>query len=111
MIVLLKVLLSNITVLGNQGNAINKEEDHPDDTKKTEDGLPSQNLNLSKHLAGTTNEHRPEGDVAGHSLEELNAIRTREVTSKAIQGFLLMLLKWFRLSRMPILLPSRTILI
>ena len=100
LIVLLKVLLSNITVLGNQANAVKEEiVSDANQVNEAEDHFPSQNLDLSKHLASTTNEHRPEGEVADRSLEELNAIRTREVTSKAIQGFLLMLLKWLRLSR------------
>lgn len=34
------------------------------------------------------------------AVEELNALRVREITSKAVSGILLMLLKWFKLSRM-----------
>lgn len=34
------------------------------------------------------------------AIEELNALRVREITSKAVSGILLMLLKWFKLSRM-----------
>ena len=33
-------------------------------------------------------------------LEELNAVRSREISAKAISGILLLLLKWFKLSRM-----------
>jgi hypothetical protein len=34
------------------------------------------------------------------SLEELDIIRTQEVTSKAASGLLVLLLKWFKISRM-----------
>ncbi len=39
------------------------------------------------------------GDVPDVAAEELNAVRAREITSKAVSGSLLMLLKWFRISR------------
>ena len=32
-------------------------------------------------------------------VEELNALRSREITTKAVSGVLLILLKWFKLSR------------
>lgn len=38
-------------------------------------------------------------EVPDLSPEELDAARTREITSKAMTGILLMLLKWLRLSR------------
>lgn len=38
-------------------------------------------------------------DEADPVLEELNSIRLREISSKAISAILLMLLKWFKLSR------------
>ena len=34
-----------------------------------------------------------------NGISELNAVRTREITTKAIGGALLMLAKWFKLSR------------
>ena len=34
------------------------------------------------------------------ALENLNATRLREITSKAVAGILLVLLRWFKLSRM-----------
>lgn len=32
-------------------------------------------------------------------VEELNALRSKEITTKAVSGILLILLKWFKLSR------------
>lgn len=42
-------------------------------------------------------------DATHMAVDELNALRAREITSKAVSGILLMLLKWFKLSRMPFL--------
>lgn len=42
-------------------------------------------------------------DGTNLAVDELNALRAREITSKAVSGILLMLLKWFKLSRMPFL--------
>jgi len=33
-------------------------------------------------------------------VEDLDALRTREITSKAVSGILLTLMKWFKVSRM-----------
>lgn len=38
-------------------------------------------------------------EVPEPSPEEIDAARTREITSKAMTGILLLLLKWLRLSR------------
>ena len=95
---LLKVLLSNITVLGNQNPPQNGENtvDLPELTNGS-DHAPKTNLNLSLCLSGLTESGEPAPDI--HSLESLNSIRTREITSKAISGYVLSLLKWFRISR------------
>jgi hypothetical protein len=103
-VVLLKVLLSNITALG----ALNAPpDDNPAATDIEEDmsthaeELPKRNINLCQQLGGTPNSARRSGmvNVNERSLQELNEIRVREVTSKAISAYLLALLKWFRLSR------------
>ncbi len=46
----------------------------------------------SDHNGGTS-------DAAGPSIEDLDAVRCREITSKAVSGLLLLLLKWFKISR------------
>ena len=38
-------------------------------------------------------------DMPELTLDEIDATRTREITSKAMSGILVLLLKWFRLSR------------
>jgi hypothetical protein len=43
--------------------------------------------------------HSPQVEAPELSPEELDAARTREITSKAMTGILLLLLKWLRLSR------------
>lgn len=48
--------------------------------------LPGQNL--------------PKPPTPELSLEEVDAARTREITSKAMTGILILLLKWLRVSRM-----------
>ena len=39
------------------------------------------------------------GDGTDPEVEELNAVRTREITFKTISGILILFLKWFKLSR------------
>ena len=39
-------------------------------------------------------------------IEELNAVRSREIISKAVSGVLLILLKWYKTSRQFCFIPS-----
>lgn len=39
-------------------------------------------------------------DISELPIDEIEALRSREVTAKAVSGILLMLLKWFKVSRM-----------
>ena len=58
------------------------------------------NNNSSANVNGMAN-----GQLAANEdgtdpvVEELNALRSREISTKAVSGVLLMLLKWFKLSR------------
>jgi Domain of unknown function (DUF3402) len=98
-IVLLKILLSNITILGNMNTAANGMPAATEIDDSLEDKpLPKTNLNLSQQLTGPSN-GQPETEHDPQSFDELNSIRTREITSKAISGFMLTILKWFRISR------------
>ena len=45
-------------------------------------------------------------DIPEMSPEELDAARTREITSKAMTGILILLMKWLRVSRELIHYPS-----
>lgn len=89
-IVLLKVLLQTVTTLVTQPNAPNGLQ--------TGFESPDDNPNDRAQLNGISNEHGEE-DVAG--LENINTIRTQEIMGKAVSGILLLLLKWFKVSRMP----------
>lgn len=94
-IVLLKVLLSNITVLGLQ-NQNGEAQSNGTGFVNELDVLPKWNLNLSLCLSGSVSN---DSNARAGSIELLNIARTREITSKAVSGLLLVLLKWFRLSR------------
>lgn len=99
-IVLLKILLSNITILGNQNTQANGLPLDTDIVGSLEDKhLPKLNLNIAKQLSGLSSNGQVDGAHEEYPLGDLNSVRTREITSKAISGFLLTMLKWFRLSR------------
>lgn len=104
-IVLLKVVLANVTALVTQmnGNGQNgtsfgfagQENGDTNGQSKTK-----ANINAGRQPNGSVNEHGEGGDD-NHALavEELNSLRLREVSSKAVSGVLLLLLKWFKISR------------
>jgi hypothetical protein len=89
--VLLKVILSNVTALITQMNGQN--------------GLQSgfqfqegQNGDSKMDLANGANGGR--ADTQQTSTDDLDTSRTQEITAKAVSGILIMLLKWFKVSRM-----------
>ena len=65
------------------------------------DGPPKRmtNPNSSSSLNAMANGHTGSEDLMAPTLENLNEIRWREISSKAVSGILLNLLKWFKLSR------------
>ncbi|KAF1990658.1 hypothetical protein K402DRAFT_389582 [Aulographum hederae CBS 113979] len=86
-LVLLKVILANVTALITQSTSHN--------------GLQSA---FQENQNGTTN-HKQDGMTNGHNgekqpsaLEELDAVRTQEISAKAVSGILILLLKWFKAS-------------
>lgn len=109
-IVLLKIVLSNVTAFtaqatfsgqanGQNGipNSFLLQDNH--DTGSIP-RIPKHNLNLAKQLNGHGNGSRAEAEyIPGRDVEETNAVRLREITSKAIAGILLVLVRWFKLSR------------
>ncbi|MCJ1286519.1 Factor arrest protein 11 [Xylographa opegraphella] len=97
-IVLLKVFLSNVTVLGNQAQNGTPNPFTLPEAANEEVRLPKSNLNLARQVNGIVNSERIEDEAADSAVVELNAVRCREITSKAVAGILLMLLKWFKLS-------------
>ena len=46
-------------------------------------------------------EHNPfQPDTGTSSIAEIDAVRSHEITAKAVSGILILLLKWFKVSRM-----------
>ena len=87
--VLIRAILSHVTALVTQSNGPN--------------GLQS-GFQFQDHANGTT-AHRPDmNGINGHNghittNEELDAMRTQEVTDKAVSGLMILILKWFKVSR------------
>lgn len=98
-IVLWKVAFANVSALAqnsgsngaSNGFLLGDEADGP--KRKTN---PSSAVELQGLKNGVLSESE---DGADPVIEELNSIRTREITLKAISGSLIMLCKWFKLSR------------
>lgn len=71
----------------------------PDDDSNEAQGKRRTN-NSSANINGMANGQLAENeDGTDPVVEELNALRSREITTKAVSGVLLILLKWFKLSR------------
>ncbi|KKK26922.1 hypothetical protein ARAM_005738 [Aspergillus rambellii] len=81
-IVFLKIVLTNVSAMVNQGNGQN--------------GM-SDNYNAVNGAAANYNNH-PEDLNCDPAIDELDNIRLREITGKAISGSLLLLIKWFKRS-------------
>ena len=103
MIVLWKALFANVSALVAQSNGQNGipnnlsfSEDNGDAAqgKRKVNGIPAVHLDNLANGELTEND-----DITDPVVEELNSVRMREITSKAISGVLLILLKWFKLSR------------
>jgi hypothetical protein len=84
----MKAILLNVTAIISQGPT----QQHP--------GMPGRG-----NPNGGPGPNRPQdggngsADTSEQSPEELDAARTREITSKAVTGIILLLLKWFKVSR------------
>ena len=95
-IVLWKEMFHNVSALVATGGASNQ-------TNGSDEGLDGgmkrkTNANSSASLNALANGHLEEEGV-DPTIENLNDIRIREITSKAVSGTLLIMLKWFKLSR------------
>ncbi|KAI4178549.1 MAG: hypothetical protein L6R41_008338 [Letrouitia leprolyta] len=102
-LVLWKTIFTNVSYMaahGNGGNGlgvpngISFPDDHPDH------GPVKRKMNVRSAVQectvnGNSTDFEDEADPV---LEELNSMRLREISSKAISAILLMLLKWFKLS-------------
>ncbi|KAI9822226.1 MAG: Factor arrest protein 11 [Thelocarpon impressellum] len=101
-IVLLKVVLANVTSLITQPNGTTGQNGLAPGFQAHEQsngvGPPRARGNTGS-MQDPLNEHNGgPADMAGLSIDELDAMRSREITSKAVSGLLLLLLKWFKVS-------------
>lgn len=95
---LLKAILANVTALITQphfnqphpGSGFqldaNMRTNGPQGPRRQQDPT-----NLNNHIAA---------EPSQLTIDDLEALRSREITSKAVSGILLMLLKWFKVSRL-----------
>jgi hypothetical protein len=88
-IVLIKAILAHVTALVTQSSGAN--------------GLQS-GFQFQDNQNGTTSGRPDMNGINGHNNivatnEELDAMRTQEILDKAVTGSLILILKWFKLSR------------
>lgn len=83
-------------VAQNGQNGISFGDDGPGDGPGKRRTNPNSSANINGLANGQLGDNE---DGTDPIVEELNAVRSREISSKAVSGVLLMLLKWFKLSR------------
>lgn len=102
-IVLWKAVFANVSALvaqSNGQNGIPNNLSFAEDNGEAAQGNRKVNGASAIHLNGLANGQLADNDDGTDpAVGELNATRFREITSKAISGVLIMLLKWFKLSR------------
>ena len=102
MVVFWKLVFSHVSnlVAQNGRDGLQNGTSFPDDVSNEAQGKKRANANHSANINGMANGQLAENeDGTDPVVEELNALRSREITTKAVAGALLMLLKWFKLSR------------
>lgn len=98
-IVLFKELFQNVQALIVQ-NGASVANGAPEDGGNDGPGKRRTNQNSSASLNGMANGHLAEDeDGTAPAVEGLNEMRSTEISSKAVSGILLVLLKWFKVSR------------
>ena len=104
-IVLLKVVLANVTALvtqmnGNGQNGTSFGFAGQENTDTNGQAKAKTNINPGRQANGNMNGQIGGGDESlASAVEELNALRLREISTKAVSGVLLLLLKWFKICR------------
>ena len=93
-IVLLKAVLINVTALITQPGQPGVATSFRSETNLRQNGVQGQNRQPE-----SANSAAPAIDTSLLPIEEVDAMRTREITAKAVSGILLLLLKWFKVSR------------
>ena len=89
-IVLLKVILHNVTSLLNAANSQNCAQNGGPEGPNG-NGVNENELNGSGHGSYP--------DITRSPISEVDDVRTREIQGKAVSGILILLLKWFKVSR------------
>ena len=99
-IVLFKELFQNVQALILQNGPNGAPNGAAEDAIVDAQGRRKTNPNSSASLNAMANGQLADGEEpSAPAVEGLNEIRSREISSKAVSGILLVLLKWFRLSR------------
>lgn len=101
MIVLLKEVLSNVTHLVTQPNSLGYNGLGPgfQENGLSNDQTKSRMKDSSRKsngVGGNASDAQEDGD---EDLIELDAFRAREIRAKAVSAILVLLLKWFKISR------------
>ncbi|KAJ5570191.1 Phosphatidic acid phosphatase type 2/haloperoxidase [Penicillium hispanicum] len=95
-IVFLKIILTNVSAVVNQAGPQASQSMRYDLSNSTNEYSQLSNVNL------LSNGHSANGSSTEYfsdaSVDELDNIRLREITSKAVSGTLLLLVKWFKRS-------------
>lgn len=98
MIVLLKAVLANVTALiiqpGSQPGGLGPSYRSEPNSRA---GIGAQGPARQQDPAAIPLPNNP--DLSDLSIDEIESIRSREITAKAVSGILLMILKWFKVSR------------
>ncbi|MCJ1312057.1 Factor arrest protein 11 [Agyrium rufum] len=102
-IVLLKVFLSHVTKLAaapaNESMVNADAQQSVDGSNNSINRKPELNVDIAEEIGiSTENASAKDDNPSEQGLQRLNALRVREITSRAIAGVLLTLLRWFKLS-------------
>jgi hypothetical protein len=95
--VLLKAVLANVTALITQPMQVQGLAPAFRSEVNLRTGLPGQNRAQDPALIPLPTQNAVE--PADLPIDETEAMRSREITAKAVSGILLILLKWFKISR------------
>ena len=102
MVVFWKLVFSHVSsvVAQNGQDRLQNGTSFPEEGSNEAQGKKRANTSSSANINGMANGQLAENeDGTDPVVEELNALRSREITTKAVSGVLLILLKWFKLSR------------
>lgn len=93
-IVFLKIILTNVSAVVNQANTSASQSMRYGSQTPTQIDLDFSYLFSNGHGVNGSADFFPDT-----SIDELDNIRLREITGKAVSGTLLLMLKWFKRSR------------